>query len=255
MMSGKKPLEQSIEELTLMLVYLTRFQTNNEFCRYIENSWKGYDHAALAALEQAELLCAPRKNACVYLTETGKQRARELLEDYHLADKPLYERFAFRTILEEETDQAVAIEQICFPPHEACSPEHIRERIHKAPELFLVAEDKASGKLAGFLNGLATDELSFRDEFFTDASLYNPSGRNIMLLGLDVLPGFRGLGLGKELMYSYLRKERENRRKMVLLTCLMEKVKMYQKMGFRDCGLSKSSWGGEQWHEMAYVIG
>lgn len=254
-MTNKKPIEQSVEELTLMLIYLTRFQDRNEFCRYIENSWKGYDHDALATLEQADLLYAPRKNACVYLTESGKQRARKLLEEYHLEDKPLYERFMFRTILQEETDQAIAIEQICFPPHEACSPEHIRDRIQKAPELFLVAVDKTTERLAGFLNGLATDEFSFRDEFFIDANLYDPSGKNVMLLGLDVLPEFRGLGLGRELMYSYLRKERENGRKLVLLTCLKEKVKMYQKMGFRDCGLSASSWGGEQWHEMSYMIG
>ena len=238
-----------------MLVYLTRFQERSEFCRYIENSWKGYDYDALATLEQADLLYAPRKNACVYLTESGKQRARELLEEYHLAEKPLYERFEFRAILQEEADQAIAIEQICFPPHEACSPEHMRDRIRKAPELFLVAVDKTTERVTGFLNGLATDEFSFRDDFFTDASLYNPSGKNVMLLGLDVLPEFRGLGLGKELMYSYLRKEREKGRKMVLLTCLKGKVKMYQKMGFRDCGLSASSWGGEQWHEMSYMIG
>ena len=247
--------KQETDRAALMLIYLTRFQDRNDFCRYIENSWKGYDHDALDTLEQADLLYAPRKNTCVYLTESGKQRARKLLEEYHLEDKPLYERFVFRTISQEETDQAIAIEQICFPPHEACSPEHIRDRIQKAPELFLVAVDRTTGRLAGFLNGLATNEFSFRDEFFIDANLYDPSGKNVMLLGLDVLPEFRGLGLGRELMYSYLRKERENGRKLVLLTCLKEKVKMYQKMGFRDCGLSASSWGGEQWHEMSYMIG
>lgn len=31
------------------------------------------------------------------------------------------DRFEFRDIHAEEADRAVAIEQICFPPHEACS--------------------------------------------------------------------------------------------------------------------------------------
>lgn len=31
------------------------------------------------------------------------------------------ERFEFRDIHANEADRAVAIEQICFPPHEACS--------------------------------------------------------------------------------------------------------------------------------------
>ena len=117
-----------------------------------------------------------------------------------------------------------------------------------------MAVDKSTGKLAGFLNGLSTDEYAFRDEFFTDASLYNPDGKNIMLLGLDVLPEYRKQGLGRELMYHYLRKEREKGRSIVFLTCLRSKVKMYTKMGFSDRGLSASNWGGEEWHEMTCVI-
>lgn len=117
----------------------------------------------------------------------------------------LTERFLFRHIHEDEADQAVAIEQICFPPNEACSEGHMRERIANASELFLVVVDKKTGKIAGFLNGLATNEYAFRDEFFTDISLYEPEGKNIMLLGLDVLPEYRKQGLGRELMYQYLR--------------------------------------------------
>ena len=78
----------------------------------------------------------------------------------------------------------MAIEQICFPPHEACSEKHMKERIAKAPELFLVAVDKETGRLAGFLNGLSTKEQVFRDEFFLDANLYDPAGECVMLLGL-----------------------------------------------------------------------
>ena len=32
------------------------------------------------------------------------------------------------------------------------------------------------------------------------------------------------------------------------------KVKMYEKMGFLDRGISGSSWGGEEWHEMVWKI-
>ena len=71
----------------------------------------------------------------------------------------------FREIHPEETEWAIVIEQICFPPHEACSPKSMRERIAAAPELFLVAEDETSGQLAGFLNGLSTDEKVFRIHF------------------------------------------------------------------------------------------
>lgn len=70
------------------------------------------------------------------------------------------DNFEFRSIHPDEVEQAIAIEQICFPPNEACSPKAMTERIAKVPQLFLVAIDKSTGKLAGFLNGVATDEES-----------------------------------------------------------------------------------------------
>ena len=71
-----------------------------------------------------------------------------------------------------------------------------------------------------------------------------------MLLGLDVLPEYRGQGLAREIVSRYLDRERRKGRKAVLLTCLESKVGMYEKMGFRDRGMAQSTWGGEQWHEM-----
>lgn len=250
----KKPREQAMEELTLMLIYLTRFQDNNEYSRYLENSWKGYDFDTLNELEEKALLFQPRKSKCVYLSEQGKETARRLLEQYNIADKDILERFEFRNIEQSETKQAVAIEQICFPPNEACSEENMINRIAAARELFLVAVDKETGKIAGFLNGLATDEYGFRDEFFTDAGLHNADGKNVMLLGLDVLPEYRRQGLARELVYQYLRRERENGRKEVFLTCLQAKVKMYKKFGFVDRGIANSTWGGEKWHEMSCTL-
>jgi ribosomal protein S18 acetylase RimI-like enzyme len=184
--------------------------------------------------------------------KTQGQSIEELL---YQPDKDIFEKYEFRSISPEEADEAAEIEQICFPPNEACSKQHMKERIAKAPELFLVAVDRATGKLAGFLNGLSTNECTFRDEFFNDANLYNPAGKNVMLLGLDVLPEYRGQGIAKELVYSYARKEWENGRQMLVLTCLKAKVKMYKKMGFIDRGIANSTWGGEEWHEMTYRIG
>ena len=166
----------------------------------------------------------------------------------------LYERFEFRQIRQEEAEEAARIENVCFPPHEACSREHMLERIKATPELFLVAVDKESGKIAGFLNGIAVCETTFRDDFFTDASLHDPDGKNVMLLGLDVLPEYRRQGLAREIVFNYCRKERENGRQRLILTCHDSKVEMYRKMGFRDLGLSQSSWGGEKWHEMDILL-
>lgn len=257
-MNNQKTYEQSIEELSLMLMYLTRTQDNNEFSRYRELSWKGYDFDTLNKLANDEQIYQPRSRRgyekYLYLTEQGRIKAQELLKEYGLSDKALNERFEFRDIRPEEAEQAASIEKICFPPNEACSEAAMKERTVMVSDLFLVAIDREMGKIAGFLNGISTNEYSFRDEFFTDVKLHDPAGSNVMLLGLDVLPEYRRQGLAKEIMFQYLRREWERDRKMVILTCLKSKVKMYENMGFCNNGIAQSSWGGEQWYEMSYVL-
>ena len=166
----------------------------------------------------------------------------------------LNEKYIFRNIRQEEITQAAEIEKICFPPNEACSYEHMEKRVEKAPELFLVAEDRTTGKIAGFLNGLATDREHLTDDFFTDAEMHDPNGKNIMLLGLDVLPEHRGQGLARALMIRYREREKKKGRKKLVLTCLDQKVEMYEKFGFTDHGIGESVWGGEPWHEMSMEI-
>ena len=160
------------------------------------------------------------------------------------------ERYELRTIRQDEMEQGVAIELACFPPNEACSEKSMRERVQYAPELFLAAVDKETGKIAGTLNGLATNETKFRDAFFDEISLYDPTGENVMLLGLSVLPEYRGQGIARALMEEYSRREQKNGRKQLILTCLQDKVEMYKKMNFHDEGISASTWGGEEWHDM-----
>lgn len=163
-------------------------------------------------------------------------------------------RFEFRTIKPEEIEQAITIEQICFPPNEACLPASMRARVKVAADLFLVAIDRETGKIAGFFNGIATNEEKFRDEFFTDAGLHDPDGKVVMLLGLDVLPEYRGQGLATRIVSEYACREKANGRKLLLLTCLEGKVKMYEGMGYENHGLANSTWGGEAWYEMGYQL-
>lgn len=183
----------------------------------------------------------------------GKKYTDQFLKDYEVKQQ-LIDKFLFRNIRPDEGDQVADIETICFPPNEACAPERMKERTIKAPELFLAAEDKKTGRIAGFINGVASDKEVFQDEFFTDISLHDPDGKNVFILGVDVLPQYRGQGLAKELMYRYLLLCREMDRNLVILTCLDSKVDMYRKMGYQDQGMSGSVWGGEQWHEMSAVL-
>ena len=253
---NKKSREQAIEDLTLALLYLTRFDDEQRFHEQI--SWKTYDYDSLEKLEEKELLIRARNSRgfgkYVYLTDDGIQKAQELLREYDLSDKDVYERFEFRDIRPEEAEQAFLIEQACFPIKEACSKEQMEKRIALAPELFLVAVDRKTGRIAGFLNGLASSENRLIDEFFLDATLHDPDGKTVMLCGLDVLPEYRKQGLAKELVHVYCRREQKKGRRRLVLTCLAPKVKMYGKFGFIDRGEADSAWGGEKWHEMDYFL-
>ena len=162
--------------------------------------------------------------------------------------------FEFRTILPEEGPQTAKIECLCFPPNEALPEQAMIEKAEAAPDLFLVAVDKKAGQIAGFLNGLASEEEHLRDEFYTNAALHNPSGKNILLLGLEVRPEYRGQGLAGELMRRYAAKAAAEGREKLILTCVEDKVQMYRKMGFTDCGISESKWGGVHYHEMVYEL-
>lgn len=188
--------------------------------------------------------------------QKAEEKAREESsgKGHNSASEDLYERFEFRNIRPEEAEQTAEIERVCFPPNEACTPEMMRQRVIKAPELFLTAVERRTGRIAGFINGLSTNENTLRDEFFVNADLYDPEGQNIMILGVDVLPDYRKQGLARELINQYLRREEAKGRKKIVLTCLASKVEMYQKMGFKDHGVSESTWGGEQWHEMSCTL-
>ena len=174
----------------------------------------------------------------------------DLLREMGMEDKPVYERFVFRSIKPEETDQLVNMEKACFPPNEACSEAFLRAIVEEAGDRCLAAVDRESGKIAGCLYGLTTNETIFNDTFLADISTHDSAGCNIMILGLEVLEAYRKQGLARELVFNYCRREQERGIRRLVLTCHPNKVKMYRKFGFRDLGESASKWGGGTWHEM-----
>ena len=169
-------------------------------------------------------------------------------------DMDIEERFEFRDIRPEEYDRAAEIEAVVFPPNEVVASDDVIAQARISPDCFMVAADKKTGEVAGFLYGLATDERRFRDDFFTDKSLHDKNGDNIMLLGLDIMTDYQGHGLGRAVMKHYCAREKARGRKRLILTCLEDLVGMYEKFGYTDLGISDSNWGGEEWHEMEIVL-
>ena len=166
------------------------------------------------------------------------------------ANEALLKDYRFRQILPEEGEQAGEMDRICFPPEEAKPMDVMCRFVQKIPEQFLAAVDRRTGKVAGYLCGISSDEAHFRDEFFTDLTFHDPAARTVYLLGLDILPEHRGRGLAKELLRIYGIWSQVRGKHRLVLTAHEEKIGMYEKLGFADLGISGSKWGGGVWHEM-----
>ena len=77
--------KQAMKELTMMLIYLSRFCEREKFAEAKHfYAWKGYD---FDVLDDEDLIRqGSRRSKSVYLTETGKEYARSPLEKYGIDD-------------------------------------------------------------------------------------------------------------------------------------------------------------------------
>ncbi len=73
-----------------------------------------------------------------------------------------------------------------------------------------------------------------------------------MILSLAVLPEYRGRGIARGLMEALLEGQKDQNRIKAVLTCIPANIGLYEKLGYKDEGVSASEWGGELWHEMTY---
>lgn len=84
-------MEKNIEELTLLLMYLTSWEeeslyydeNNNLNKDALKNTWKGYSFEAINVLtDKGYLFPSKYKNKSVTLTKEGENLAKELVEKY-----------------------------------------------------------------------------------------------------------------------------------------------------------------------------
>jgi ribosomal protein S18 acetylase RimI-like enzyme len=153
-----------------------------------------------------------------------------------------------RHVLPQDLDRCHIVETSGFPPEEAASRETIGLRIETFPEGFLVAE--ANGKIVGILNSAATNRDDISDEELKQLVGHDPAGKNMVVFALAVLPDFQKQGIARQLMSTFVEEARGRGKETVLLMCKAHLVAYYERMGFDHIGLSRSTHGGAEWHEM-----
>ena len=82
--------KQAMKELTMALLYLSRFCEGGKFSEATEfYAWKGYDFDILNDLWDEDYIrqgSHPSRTKRVYLTDNGLEYARKLLEKYGISD-------------------------------------------------------------------------------------------------------------------------------------------------------------------------
>lgn len=82
--------EQGMKELTMALLYLSRFTDGEKFFQAEDfYAWKGYSFNTLNELDNEDYIrqgSRPSRSKSIYITDAGKAWARELLEKYGIED-------------------------------------------------------------------------------------------------------------------------------------------------------------------------
>lgn len=82
--------KEAIRELTMLLMYLSRFSERDRFSDGKEfYAWKGYDFDVINGLDDADYIrqgSRPFRSKSVYLTDTGIDYAKTMMEKYGIED-------------------------------------------------------------------------------------------------------------------------------------------------------------------------
>ena len=158
------------------------------------------------------------------------------------------EGFRIRRAEKEDLEEIAAIELACFPESEAATLAQFAERFSVYGTHFLVLE--SGGRLAGFINGMVTDQTTISDDLYEDASLHAETGAWQSVFGLDVREEFRRRGFARRLLEHFIEEARKENRRGVILTCKEHLIHFYGSVGFENRGISESVHGGAVWYDM-----
>ncbi|MUV37985.1 hypothetical protein JNUCC1_01793 [Lentibacillus sp. JNUCC-1] len=78
-------MKDQIDELTLLLLYLTSF-TEDYGLGQAHRSWKGYPFESLDELNEDQYITGSKRAKSVYLTEEGINQAKALMKKYNIEE-------------------------------------------------------------------------------------------------------------------------------------------------------------------------
>ena len=158
------------------------------------------------------------------------------------------EEFNIRHARMVDIDEITAVEAECFPVAEAATREEFAERIRCYGDHFWLLYE--GDQLISFVDGFVTDEADLSDEMYERAEMHDDHGAWQMIFGVNTLPEYRKRGCAGQLLRRAIEDARQQGRKGLVLTCKDRLVHYYASFGFVDEGISASTHGNVEWHQM-----
>ena len=79
--------EKAMKELTMVLMYLSKFSEKNRFSSSKDITWKGYSFDVINELDKDEFIYqSSHRSKSVKITEEGIKFAQKLMEKYNIED-------------------------------------------------------------------------------------------------------------------------------------------------------------------------
>ena len=79
--------EKAMKELTMLLMYLSRFNEGSRFSASMDMAWKGYDYEIINELDEEDYIRqGSHHSKSVAITKDGIKLAQNLMEKYNIAD-------------------------------------------------------------------------------------------------------------------------------------------------------------------------
>lgn len=166
------------------------------------------------------------------------------MKDYKIGNMTI----KIENAIPENLNDIATLESVCFPPSEAASKESFKRRLSVFPESFFVA--KHDEKIIGVVNGCITNSPVIYDAMYHDDKEHVVGGENQSIFGLLVHPDYQRKGIAAILLNHIIKVSIERDKKSVILTCKDKLIQYYEKFGFENKGVSKSSHGGAIWYDM-----
>ncbi len=159
--------------------------------------------------------------------------------------------YQIRNALMQDLDSIAELERICFPEKEAATKQKFRERLAVFNNYFwLLEEEKENGRTVSMVNGMLSDEENLVDEMYENSNMHRDDGKWMMIFGVETRPEFQKRGLAGFLLEYVIEEIRKQRKNGIVLTCKEELLPFYERLGFVNEGVSKSTHGDALWYQM-----